>query len=127
MLFSPESRLTIKALEIAWETRGKPVGVMFHSGQGSHYTSRIFRQLLWQYRIKQCMSRRGNCRDNSPMERFFRILKNEWVPVMGYVSLSYVAHAITNYIDGYYSAPRPHEYNGGLAPNESEDLILEKL
>ena len=29
--FSPDSRLTIKALEMAWETRGKPAGVMFHS------------------------------------------------------------------------------------------------
>jgi putative transposase len=31
MSFSPDSRLTIKALEMAWEKRGKPVGVMFHS------------------------------------------------------------------------------------------------
>ncbi len=80
MSFSPDSRLTMKALEMAWETRGKPVGVMFHSDQGSHYTSRQFRQLLWRYRIRQSMSRRGNCWDNSPMERFFRSLKNEWVP-----------------------------------------------
>jgi putative transposase len=68
--FSPDSRLTMKALEMAWETRG--VGVMFHSDQGSHYTSRQFRQLLWRYRIRQSMSRRGNCWDNSPMERFFQ-------------------------------------------------------
>ncbi len=74
MSFSPDSRLTMKALEMAWETRGKPVGVMFHSDQGSHYTSRQFRQLLWRYRIRQSMSRRGNCWDNSPMERFFRSL-----------------------------------------------------
>ena len=58
---------------------------------------------------------------NSPMERFFRSLKNEWVPVVGYVSFSEAAHAITDYIVGYYSALRPHEYNGGLPPNESEN------
>lgn len=121
MSFSPDSRLTMKALEMAWETRGKPVGVMFHSDQGSHYTSRQFRQLLWRYRIRQSMSRRGNCWDNSPMERFFRSLKNEWVPATGYVSFSDAAHAITDYIVGYYSALRPHEYNGGLPPNESEN------
>ncbi|HDD9597285.1 TPA: IS3 family transposase, partial [Escherichia coli] len=121
MSFSPDSRLTMKALEMAWETRGKPVGVMFHSDQGSHYTSRPFRQLLWRYRIRQSMSRRGNCWDNSPMERFFRSLKNEWVPATGYVSFSDAAHAITDYIVGYYSALRPHEYNGGLPPNESEN------
>jgi putative transposase len=89
--------------------------------QGSHYTSRQFRQLLWRYRIRQSMSRRGNCWDNSPMERFFRSLKNEWVPATGYVSFSDAAHAITDYIVGYYSALRPHEYNGGLPPNESEN------
>ncbi|EIQ04016.1 hypothetical protein SFCCH060_4658, partial [Shigella flexneri CCH060] len=88
---------------------------------GSHYTSRQFRQLLWRYQIRQSMSRRGNCWDNSPMERFFRSLKNEWVPVVGYVSFSEAAHAITDYIVGYYSALRPHEYNGGLPPNESEN------
>lgn len=98
MSFSPDSRLTMKALEIVWETRGKPVGVMFHSDQGSHYTSRQFRQLLWRYWIRQSMSRRGNCWDNSPMELFFRSLKNEWVPVMDYVSFSDATHAITNYI-----------------------------
>lgn len=31
------------------------------------------------------------------------------------------AHAITDYIVGYYSALRPYEYNGGLPPNESEN------
>ncbi|HBE2475630.1 TPA: IS3 family transposase [Escherichia coli] len=121
MSFSPDSRLTMKALEMTWETRGKSGGVMFHSDQGSHYTSRQFRQLLWRYQIRQSMSRRGNCWDNSPMERFFRSLKNEWMPVVGYVSFSEAAHAITDYIVGYYSALRPHEYNGGLPPNESEN------
>ncbi|WP_413464451.1 DDE-type integrase/transposase/recombinase, partial [Escherichia coli] len=58
---------------VSWQHH-QPVGVMFHSDQGSHYTSRQFRQLLWRYRIRQSMSRRGNCWDNSPMERFFRSL-----------------------------------------------------
>lgn len=31
MSFSPDSRLTMKALQMAWETRGKPGEVMFHS------------------------------------------------------------------------------------------------
>ncbi|AHA64378.1 Transposase [Shigella dysenteriae 1617] len=120
--FSSDSRLTMKALEMAMGNPSvSPAGWMFHSDQGSHYTSRQFRQLLWRYQIRQSMSRRGNCWDNSPMERFFRSLKNEWMPVVGYVSFSEAAHAITDYIVGYYSALRPHEYNGGLPPNESEN------
>ncbi|EPP5373390.1 DDE-type integrase/transposase/recombinase, partial [Vibrio cholerae] len=72
MSVSPDTRLTSKALSMAYESRGKPKGVMFHSDQGSHYTSRQYRQLLWRFQIKQSLSRRGNCWDNAPMERFFR-------------------------------------------------------
>ncbi len=67
------------------------------------------------------MGLRGNCWDNSPMERFFRSLKNEWVPVTGYTNFSEAAHAITDYIVEYYSSLRPHDYNGGLPSNESEN------
>ncbi len=61
MSLSPDSKLTGKALTMAFESRGKPNNVMFHSDQGSHYTSRYYRQLLWRYQIKQSLSRRGNC------------------------------------------------------------------
>ena len=123
MSFFPDSALTAKALSMAWEARGKPDNLLYHSDQGSHYTSRNFSQLLWRYQIKQSLSRRGNCWDNSPMERFFRSLKTEWVPDNGYANFSQASMAITNYITGYYSQLRPHQYNGGLTPNESERLF----
>lgn len=126
MSFSPDSGLTVKALQMAWEMRGRPQGVMFHSDQGSHYTSRKYRQALWRYRITQSLSRRGNCWDNSPMERFFRSLKTEWVPTTGYESFIEAQSAIIRYITEYYSAIRPHWYNGGLTPNESERLFCEQ-
>jgi len=118
--YSPDTKLTAKALAMAFESRGRPKDVMFHSDQGSHYTSRDYRQTLWRYQIKQSMSRRGNCWDNSPMERFFRSLKTEWVPQVGYTSLTEAEDAIVNYIIGYYSQVRPHSHNDGLTPNESE-------
>lgn len=77
---SPDAELVVKALDMAFEQRGRPAGLMFHSDQGGQYASRKFRQRLWRYRIQQSMSRRGNCWDNSPMERLFRSLKTEWVP-----------------------------------------------
>lgn len=120
MSFSPDSNLTRKALKMAWENRGKAAGVMFHSAQGSHFTSPECRQLLWRYQIKQSMSCRGNCWDNSPIERLFRSLKNEWVPVSGYQHFGEVSHTITDYIVGYYRNRRPHSYNCGLSPNASE-------
>ncbi|MCE9688425.1 integrase core domain-containing protein, partial [Shewanella sp. AS16] len=82
--------------------------------------SRQYRQLLWRYQIKQSLSRRGNCWDNAPMERFFRSLKTEWVPSSGYTCFGEAKASITQYIVGYYSQVRPHQYNGGLTPSESE-------
>lgn len=125
MSFSPDSQLTVKALKMAYESRERPTGVMFHSDQGTHYTSRKYRQALWRYQIKQSLSRRGNCWDNSPMERFFRSLKTEWVPASGYRSLDEAWQSIVGYIIRYYSQIRPHQYNGGLTPNESERLYWE--
>lgn len=121
MSFSPDSQLTGNALAMAFESRGKPKDLMFHSDQGCHYTSRKFRQQLWRYQIKQSMSRRGNCWDNAPMERFFRSLKSEWVPSTGYDSFAQAKHEIIDYIIGYYSQVRPHQHNDGLAPNMAEE------
>lgn len=118
---SPNSHLTCQALSMAYESRGRPKKVLFHSDQGSHYTSKQFRQQLWRYQIRQSLSRRGNCWDNSPMERFFRSLKTEWVPETGYQSFIQAKAAIIDYIVGYYSQVRPHTAAGGLTPNESEN------
>ena len=90
---NPDADLVTKALDMAYEQRGKPQGLLFHSDQGSQYGSRHFRQRLWRYRISQSMSRRGNCYDNSPMERVFRSLKTEWIPSMGYMSAQQLPHA----------------------------------
>ncbi|EEQ8080046.1 DDE-type integrase/transposase/recombinase, partial [Escherichia coli] len=63
-----DTALISSALRMAYEVRGQPRDVMFHSDQGSQYTGLKYQQLLWRYRIKQSVSRRGNCWDNSPME-----------------------------------------------------------
>jgi putative transposase len=118
--YSPDSFLTADALTMAFESRNQPQGVMFHSDQGQHYTSREYRQYLSRYQIKQSMSRKGNCWDNAPMERFFRSLKSEWVPKTGYRSLAEARTAIVKYIIGYYSRVRPHQHNNGKSPNAAE-------
>ena len=123
MSHRPDAELAIAALELAYEQRGKPEDVLFHSDQGCQYTSRVFRQRLWRYRMNQSMSRRGNCWDNSPMERLFRSLKSEWVPVIGYPSLSEAKRDIGDYLMGYYNCQRPHQHNDGLPPAESEKKL----
>ena len=46
------------------------------------------------------MSRRGNCWDNAPMERFFRSVKSEWIPKIGYSSFEEAERMISQYITG---------------------------
>ncbi|EFC4298090.1 IS3-like element ISEc31 family transposase [Escherichia coli] len=116
-----DTALISSALRMAYEVRGQPRDVMFHSDQGSQYTGLKYQQLLWRYRIKQSVSRRGNCWDNSPMERFFRSMKTEWVPTDGYTGKDVARQQISSYILNYYNSVRPHHYNGGLTPEESEN------
>ncbi|MBI6550766.1 transposase [Xenorhabdus sp. VLS] len=88
--------------------------------QGSQYSSKKFRRLLWQNKIIQSLSRRGCCYDNSPMERVFRRLKSEWIPPEGYQDIHEAIRDITQYLGGYYNYTRPHSFNGGISPVEYE-------
>ena len=49
----------------------------FHSDQGWDYQMNQYRACLKKARIFQSMSRKGNCHDNSVMENFFGLLKQE--------------------------------------------------
>ena len=120
---SPDSELTSAALRMAYESRGKPKDVMFHSDQGCHYTSLKYRQQLWQYQITQSMSRRGNCWDNAPMERFFRSFKTEWMPKEFYRSYDEAETDVQKYIILHYNTVRGHSYNNYLSPDATEKLI----
>ncbi|WP_319089740.1 IS3 family transposase [Pseudomonas aeruginosa] len=118
----PDAELVIKALDMAYEQRGKPQQVLFHSDQGSQYASRLFRQRLWRYRMQQSMSRRGNCWDNSPMERLFRSLKSEWVPSTGYLTAQEAQRDISHYLMHRYNWIRPHQFNDGVAEEKLNPL-----
>lgn len=85
-----------------------------------HYTSLAYRQKLWQYGMKQSMSRRGNYWDNAPMERFFRGLKIEWIPSVGYQNIDQAKEDVLRYVTSHYNHVRPHCYNGYKSPVKME-------
>ena len=118
---SPDSRLTGRALAMAYESRHQPRGVLFHSDQGSHYTSLAFRQQIWRYRMQQSMSRRGNCWDNAPMESFYSRLKVELIYARNYQSIDEAKSGIFSYIEIFYNRKRRHSANGGLSPVAFEE------
>ena len=51
--------------------------LILHSDQGWQYQMKIYQNMLKEKGIKQSMSRKGNCLDNSCAENFFGILKSE--------------------------------------------------
>lgn len=58
---SPDSILTSSALQMAYQTRLRPSGVLFHSDQGTHYTSKAFSDAVADCKdMKQSMSRKEN-------------------------------------------------------------------
>ncbi|BCD97697.1 transposase [Marinagarivorans cellulosilyticus] len=124
---SPDSALTIKALNMAYTARGKPRNLMLHSDQGCHFTSKAYCKKLKAYGIKHSMSRRGNCWDNAPMERFFRSLKSECMPKKGWPDFLSTKHAVNNYILRYYNSVRPHQHNDGLTPAKKENIYKKTL
>lgn len=110
-----DANLVSKALRMATELRKSPSGVMFHSDQGSQYTSRKFQEELKRHDILQSMSRRGQCWDNAPTERFFGTLKSEWVPRDGYRTVEEAKTDMTRFFM-YYNRTRLHSYNNYLSP-----------
>ncbi|MBD1555718.1 hypothetical protein HC752_02050 [Vibrio sp. S9_S30] len=74
-----------------------------------------YRQTLWRYQIKQSLSQKGNCWGNSPMRRFFRSLKTEWVPASGYRSLDEAWQSIVGHLIKCYSIMRPYQCSGDFS------------
>ena len=111
----PDAELAVKALEMAYDLRGKPQEVMFHSDQGCQYTSRLFRQRLWRYRMKQSMSRRGNCWDNAPMESF-GALKTESLHRYRFATREQARQVVFEYIEVFDNCIWRHAKIGNQIP-----------
>lgn len=50
--------------------------LIIHSDQGYQYTHPSFVNLLSEFKVRQSMSRKGNCLDNAPIETFFGHFKD---------------------------------------------------
>jgi transposase InsO family protein len=65
------------------------------------------------------MSRKGNCWDNAPMERFFRSLTSEKISNCRLKNEEEARTKILDYIS-YYNADRLHSSLGYLSPMDYE-------
>ena len=87
----------------------------FHSDQGWVYQMKSYTNKLKKEGIFQSMSRKGNCHDNSVMENFFGLLKQEIYYGKTYYSYGELKQAIEDYIK-YYNEKRIKERLGWLSP-----------
>lgn len=91
--------LVCDALSMALWRRGFPKGVIVHSDRGSQYCSNTYRKIIDQYQLKQSMSRKGNCWDNTCVESFFHSLKMEAIQYEPLMNRDPMRQAVFEYIE----------------------------
>ena len=99
--------LVSKALLKAVNLRQPRAGLVFHSDQGSQYTSKRYRGLLSSYGIRSSMGDVGACWDNAVVERFFGSLKHDWILKVTQPSRAQMKQDISDYIR-YYNHDHLH-------------------
>ena len=114
------SNLALLTFKDAYQNRGEPNDLLFHSDQGSQYTSIEFMNTLKTLKIKQSFSNPGNPYDNAVMESFFATLKREEVHRKKYKDYDDLKESINKYIV-FYNNVRPHKSLTYLTPPNFED------
>lgn len=121
-----QKELVLDALSMAYFRRRPARGLIHHSDRGSQYACHEYQKRLEQYGMLPSMSRKGDCWDNAPMERFFRSLKSERLTSLRFTNRQSARLEILDYI-GFYNADRLHSSNGYLSPMDYEKEQLNKM
>ena len=110
--------LVISALKDAIRHTKITKGCILHSDRGSRYCSPDYQEPAKEHGFISSMSRKGNCRDNAPMESFRGKLKQEWLNGQHFRTREEAGSAVSEYIWIFYNRKRIHEANGYLTPEE---------
>jgi transposase InsO family protein len=114
-----ESRLVVDALGMAVARRRPGAGLLAHSDRGSQYASDHYQRVLASAGVVCSMSRRGDCRDDAPVESFFGSLKRE-LGVEAFATREEARAAIFEYVETFYNRVRRHSSLGYVSPVEFE-------
>lgn len=106
-----------RMLKRAFDSHPDLRGLIFHSDQGWQYMNKKYAAKLAARGICQSMSRKGNCYDNSIMESFFGVMKNEMYYGLEdtYKSFAEFKKAVDEYI-AWYNKERIREGCGFKSP-----------
>jgi putative transposase len=116
-----DTRMVIRALNMACSNRKPEKGLIFHSDRGVQYASKDFKKLLQGLGFIQSMSRKGNCWDNACAESFFHTLKIEKLYLHNLLSIDESKRLIFQYIEIFYNRKRLHSFIGYNNPVEFEN------
>ena len=89
--------------------------LIFHSDQGWQYQHKMYQARLQEKGVRQSMSRKGNCLDNSIMENFFGLLKSELLYLREFKDMNEFRDELEKYIF-YYNNYRIKGKLKGLSP-----------
>ena len=125
---SPNFEQTKRMIDKAFESNPNLEGLIFHSDQGWQYQMKQYKHWLDDKGIKQSFSRKGNCMDNSVMENFFGIVKNEmfYGHENEFETLDDLRKAIEEYIE-WYNFKRISTKRKGMSPFEYRQQSLVQL
>ena len=105
----------LRMLDNAFAKIPDNTNLIFHSDQGWQYQHKTYQKRLKDKGIRQSMSRKGNCLDNSIMENFFGLLKSELLYLREFDSMEEFRVELERYID-YYNNKRIKAKLKGLSP-----------
>jgi transposase InsO family protein len=122
----PDFNQTKRMIDKAFKDNPDLEGLIFHSDQGWQYQMKPYQKWLKDKGILQSFSRKGNCMDNSLMENFFGIMKNEMYYGYEYKTLEELRKAMEEYIT-YYNTERINIKRKGLSPLQFRQQSLSQL
>ncbi len=114
------ARLTIGALEQAFESRQPEPGLVHHSDRGFQYACAEYIAILEKYHVVPSMSRPANPYDNASCESFMKTLKREEIYANKYDDLDQLRTNIEEFIEEYYNRQRLLSALGYRSPEEFE-------
>jgi transposase InsO family protein len=115
--------LVIRSLMMAVNLRKPPPSLICHSDRGSQYASHDYQKLLKQHKMICSMSRKGDCCDNAPVERFFSSLKREWTGDRLYRTRQQAIADVREYVAVYYNSKRLNSTLGYTTPMDYEKRL----
>ncbi|WP_245552119.1 IS3 family transposase [Chitinophaga pinensis] len=116
----------VAAWKMAIRNRSVKEHMIIHSDRGVQYASHEFRILLKSGQIRQSMSRKGNCWDNSVCENFFKILKSETGINIIYDSFEVARREIFEFIEIWYNRRRIHSRLGYMTPEQFGNSLIKQ-